>query len=251
MKLRQVAIIPARMGSTRLPGKPLLEIAGRPLIQHVYERARKVRSLDDVLVATDSDAIARAVTGFGGKALVTSAEHPSGTSRIVEAIELVPADVVVNLQGDEPLVAPATVEAVLDALRLSDCPVATACVRITDAATLYDENAVKVVFNRRGRAIYFSRWPIPFVRGVTRLEKGDVLPAVKHYKHLGIYAYKRGFLLELAAAPESGLAEAEQLEQLRFLDLGYSVQVVEVAEDSIGVDTPEDLRLVRSLMGAL
>jgi len=245
MTLRQVAIIPARLASTRLPGKPLLEIAGRPLIQHVYERARQAPSLDDVLVATDSESIVRAVAGFGGKALLTSEEHTSGTSRILEIISDLDADVVLNLQGDEPQMPVATIEAVLAALGRGSCPVATACVRIRDAHTLYDENAVKVVFDTEGRALYFSRWPIPFVRGQMGLGRQPEVVSARHYKHLGIYAYTKAFLMSLKALPGSALAETEQLEQLRFLELGYSIRVVEVTEDCVGVDTVEDLERVR------
>jgi 3-deoxy-manno-octulosonate cytidylyltransferase (CMP-KDO synthetase) len=249
-----VAIIPARYGSTRLPGKPLSDIHGKTLIQRVHERVMDARSLDRVLVATDDERIARAVRGFGGEAVMTSSRHPTGTDRLAEAAETVEADVFVNVQGDEPFLDPAGIDSAVRAL-LEDptLPLSTLSLPLPDAAEMLRPSVVKVVTNLRGEALYFSRSPLPFVR---LAEGGDLRAAAEAAvrrglarKHVGLYAYRRDALLRLAALPPSPLEEAEGLEQLRALHHGLRIRVVPLAgEQGPAVDTPEDLERVRALL---
>lgn len=234
-----VAVIPARYASTRLPGKPLLSETGRPLIQHVVEAARMARSLDRVIVATDDERIAEAVRQFGGEVRMTRADHPSGTDRIAEVAAGLPeAGIVVNLQGDEPEMSGEALDRVVDLLRRdSQAPMATLATPIRDERVFLDPSCVKVVCSAEGRALYFSRSPVPCHR--------DGLPesgAVLGHLHLGLYAYRRDFLLKLAALPPSPLEQSEKLEQLRVLEAGYPIAVGVVEEPSIGIDTPEDYR---------
>jgi 3-deoxy-manno-octulosonate cytidylyltransferase (CMP-KDO synthetase) len=230
-------IIPARYASSRLPGKPLLRATGKYLIQHVYERACQARA-DAVVVATDDARIMDAVASFGGKAVMTRSDHPSGTDRVAEVARGLDADVIVNLQGDEPLIDPATIELLPHLLRQDrEAVMATLAVPITSREQWQDPNCVKVVRDRNGRALYFSRSPIPFVRdGKPDFsgKRGEFL------QHLGLYAYRREFLLELAQLPPEPLEEAEKLEQLRVLALGYRIAVGVVAHAGRGVDTPAD-----------
>lgn len=233
-----VGVIPARFNSTRLPGKPLLEIAGKSLVQWVYERARQASRLDDIIVATDDERIFRAVEGFNGKVVMTSADHPSGTDRVAEVAQSIQADVFINIQGDEPLISPETIDSVCAPFeRDADIQVTTACVEITDPEEINSPHAVKVVCNRQGWALYFSRATIPHRRGV-----GPV------YKHLGIYGYRRDFLRMFSSLEVSPLEKIERLEQLRLLENGIPVHVVEVQQDSLGVDTDEDIERVRPLL---
>lgn len=247
--LRCVAVIPARYSSTRLPGKALLPLDGKPLVQHVWEKTVACDAVDEVLVATDDARIAEAVAAFGGRAVMTSPGCPSGTDRVAEAVRGIDADVVVNVQGDEPRISPLTIKLAASALLDPDEPahVSTACVRILRTDQWADPNCVKVVRDICGYALYFSRFPIPFIRaaGITlngytsRLacEWATVAPV---FKHVGIYAYRKPFLERLVLLPESALEKAEKLEQLRILENGYRIRVVEVEEDSVGVDTEED-----------
>jgi 3-deoxy-manno-octulosonate cytidylyltransferase (CMP-KDO synthetase) len=233
-----VAVIPARFASTRLPGKPLLSETGRPLIRHVVDAARRATRLDRVIVATDDARIAEAVRAFGGEAAMTRADHPSGTDRVAEVAATLPdARVIVNLQGDEPEVAGATLDRVVALLDDDpDAPMATLATPIRDESVYRDLSCVKVVCSRAGRALYFSRSPIPCHR--------DGLPShppLAHL-HLGLYAYRRDFLLALATLPPSPLEQAEKLEQLRVLEAGYPIAVGIVDEPSIGIDTPDDYR---------
>ncbi len=233
-----VGVIPARFNSTRLPGKPLLEIAGKPLIQWVYERVRQASRLDDIIVATDDERIFQAVESFNGQAVMTSPDHPSGTDRVAEVAQSIEADVFINIQGDEPLISPQTIDVVGEPFeRDADIQVTTACVEITDPEEVSSPHAVKVVSNPLGRALYFSRATIPHRRGA-----GPV------YKHLGIYGYRRDFLRVFPSLPVSPLEKIERLEQLRLLENGIPVHVIEVQEDSLGVDTEEDIRRVRPLL---
>ncbi|MBI4445123.1 MAG: 3-deoxy-manno-octulosonate cytidylyltransferase [Acidobacteria bacterium] len=237
--MRFVGVIPARYHSTRLAGKPLLNVAGKPLIQHVYENALRCRRLDDLIVATDHPRVFEAVKTFGGKAELTSSDLRSGTDRVAEVASRRKADVFVNIQGDEPCITPATIENVCTPFEGGDqVEIATARVRIQSLAEAQDPNVVKVVVDRAGNALYFSRSLIPYAGG----------EEAAYYKHLGIYAYRRQFLLQLAAMAESRLEKWERLEQLRFLENGFRIRVVEVMEDSIGVDTVEDLERVRLLL---
>jgi 3-deoxy-manno-octulosonate cytidylyltransferase (CMP-KDO synthetase) len=233
-----VGIIPARYRSTRLPGKPLALIDGRPMIEHVYRRAERARRLDAVLVATDDERIAEAVDRFGGLAVMTSATHATGTDRVAEVAADLHAQVVVNIQGDEPLIAPDAIDAVVAALE-STTGEATCTLRrrIEDPADLENPAVVKVVVDEAGFALYFSRAAVPFVR------PGE--PAPIAWRHLGLYAYRRAFLLTFVRLPQTPLERAEGLEQLRALEHGYRIRTVETTTDASGVDTPEDLERVR------
>lgn len=237
---QQVAIIiPARFASSRLPGKPLADIAGKPMIEHVYARASQVAGVQGVWVATDDERIAAAVRGFGGQCVMTAADHPSGTDRLAEVMAQVQADVYVNLQGDEPLVRPEDV-ALLVAGMLADSSVAvgTLCHAI-DAQEALNPNAVKVVLAANGDALYFSRSPIPYPRDAA---------VATYLKHVGVYAYRREVLAQYASLPQPMLEQAESLEQLRLLAAGLRIRAYEVAPTGPGVDTPACLERVRALM---
>lgn len=231
--LRTVAVIPARMGSTRFPGKPLADRTGRPMIQHVVERARLCRSLERVLVATDDRRIADAIAAFGGEAVMTSPDHPNGTSRIAEAIAGIEADLVVNIQGDEPEVEPSIVDAAVAAL-LADtgASVGTAATAFLPSEDPADPRLVKVVVGTGGRALYFSRSLIP----CNRDRRPD---GVAPLRHVGIYVYRRSFLAQYVRMPESPLERTEMLEQLRILEHGHHIAVAEGVSHSQGIDTPE------------
>ena len=234
-----VAVIPARFGSTRLPGKPLLSETGRPLIQHVVEAARRASRLSRVIVATDDARIADAVLAFGGEAVMTRDDHPSGTDRVAEVAAGLPdAGIVVNLQGDEPEVSGEALDLVVSALEADpDAPMSTLATPIRDASVYRDPSCVKVVRAANGRALYFSRSPIPHHR--------DGLPPAGEplgLLHLGLYAYRRDFLLSVATRPPSPLETAEKLEQLRVLESGLPIAVGLVDEPSVGIDTPDDYR---------
>jgi 3-deoxy-manno-octulosonate cytidylyltransferase (CMP-KDO synthetase) len=235
-----VGVIPARFASTRLPGKPLLSETGRPLIQHVVEAARRAKSLERIIVATDHPAIALAVTAFGGEFMMTRADHATGTDRVAEvAARLERARVIVNLQGDEPEISGAAVDDVVSLLASNaDAPMATLATPIRDQAIYRDPACVKVVCSRRERALYFSRSPIPHHRDA--LPDLGKSPDPVAFLHLGIYAYRREFLLELASLPFGRLEAVEKLEQLRVLEAGYPIAVGIVEEASVGIDTPED-----------
>lgn len=239
-----VGVIPARWASTRLPGKSLVPLCGKPLIQWVIERARAARRLDRLLVATDDRRIADVVQALGAEAVMTRPDHPSGTDRIAEAVQGVEAGVVINIQGDEPMIAPALIDELADAMILdSRWDMATAAWPIRDAGDLQAPSLVKVVFDAEGRALYFSRWPIPFVRD-GQAPDGEVT----HWGHVGIYAYRRTFLAKFVQTPPSQLEQLEKLEQLRALHIGARIKVVRTVARGIGVDTPEDVKRVESLM---
>jgi 3-deoxy-manno-octulosonate cytidylyltransferase (CMP-KDO synthetase) len=249
-----VAIIPARFRSTRLPGKPLSEIQGKPMIQWVHERVRAARTVDRVLVATDDVRIADAVAAFGGEAVMTSPEHASGTDRLAEVARTLDAAIVVNVQGDEPMLDPALVDAVVRPL-LDDpsVAIATASVPLVRLEEMLSPSVVKVVTDARGNALYFSRSPIPLVRdgGPPDLEAAAAraLAAGLARKHVGLYVYRREALLAFASLPPAPLEQAEGLEQLRALHHGLCVRVVPWEGDTArAVDTPEDLEAVRTLM---
>ena len=248
-----VAIIPARFGSTRLPGKPLSDIHGKPMIQHVHDRVRLARGLDRVLVATDDERIAAAVRGFGGEAVMTSTAHATGTDRLAEAVLHTDAGIVVNVQGDEPMVDPAGIEAAVRPLR-DDPAVAmsTLSLPLRDVEEMLDPAVVKVVVDGRGDALYFSRSPIPHVRqrGVDpRQAAADAASRRIARRHVGLYVYRREVLLRLASLPPSPLEEAEGLEQLRALHHGIAIRVVPVeGEGGLAVDTAQDLERVRALL---
>jgi 3-deoxy-manno-octulosonate cytidylyltransferase (CMP-KDO synthetase) len=236
-----VGAIPARYGSTRLPGKPLIPIAGRPMIEHVYRRVARARGLDRVVVLTDDERIARAVEGFGGDWEMTPADCASGTDRIAWAARRWSAAAVINIQGDEPLIDPEGVSRVAE--HLAATPGDPMVTLATPAAPeeLGDPNAVKVVLARNGAALYFSRAPIPY-----RRQQGGAAPL----KHLGIYGYQRHALLQLAGLPPSALERSEALEQLRALENGIPIRVLVVDRGSFGVDTAEDVEKVERLLAA-
>jgi len=240
---RVVGIIPSRYQSTRLPGKALANIAGAPMVEHVHRRASEAKLLDAVVVATDDQRIADAVNAFGGTAVMTDARHPSGTDRLAEVAAALTGDIIVNIQGDEPTIAP---EAIDSAVRLLlDRPadqMATLRRRIDDPADLANPSVVKLVTDAEGYALYFTRSAVPFVR------PGHPRPV--SWRHLGLYAYRREFLVRLASLAPTPLEQAEGLEQLRAIEHGYRIITTETLADAIGVDTPEDLDRVRQLVEA-
>ena len=255
---KAVAVIPARYSSTRLPGKPLLDIAGKPLVVWVAERARAASSISRTIVATDDPRIVDAVSAAGFDAVITRADHLSGTDRIAEVAHNLSADIIVNVQGDEPLIDPDTINRAVNALiEDPDAQMSTTCEPITDAADVLNPSVVKVIFDGNGYAACFSRNPIPFpnqaVENYGSLEAAlGADPALLNSfrKHTGLYAYRRDVLLAFARWPASESETRESLEQLRALDRGVKIKVVEAASPSIGVDTPEDLERVRAMMGS-
>jgi 3-deoxy-manno-octulosonate cytidylyltransferase (CMP-KDO synthetase) len=243
--VRVLGVIPARYASVRLPGKPLVMIAGQPLVQRVYERARLARRLDAVLVATDDERIAAAVRAFGGECVLTRHDHASGTDRIAEVAAMRSEDLFVNVQGDEPLIEPAAIDqlvAAFDGDAAREIAVATLCVRLQNSADALDPHIVKVVRDARDHALYFSRAPIPYSRDQRSPH------SAAYFKHLGIYAYRRDALLAYTRLPKGALEAAEQLEQLRFLENGFRVRVLETPFDSVSVDVPEDVPRVEALL---
>jgi 3-deoxy-manno-octulosonate cytidylyltransferase (CMP-KDO synthetase) len=242
--MKIVAFIPARYQSTRFPGKPLATIWDRPMIQHVYERAVSCTELSEVYVATDDERIAECVRGFHGKVVMTRTDHRSGTDRISEAVEkmkLEPKDIVVNIQGDQPLFQSSIVAQLVKPLVEDDSiPMATLMCKITEESDLHNPNHVKVVTDQEGFAIYFSRYPIPFIR--------DAGTAQIHYKHLGFYSFRKHFLKRFTDLPEGRLEIAERLEQLRALEHGFRIKVCETGFDSVEVDVPEDVRKVEAMI---
>jgi 3-deoxy-manno-octulosonate cytidylyltransferase (CMP-KDO synthetase) len=236
--MRVVIVIPARFASSRLPGKPLLRETGKYLIEHVYERALGAKCAADVIVATDDSRIASAVRSFGGRVAMTREDHPSGTDRVAEVAAGITADVVINLQGDEPMLEGETLDDLAALLeRDPGSSMATLAVPITNKSTYLSPNVVKVVCDDRGRALYFSRSPIPMVRDG---EPDFTAKPARFLQHLGLYAYRREFLLKLATLPPHPLEESEKLEQLRVLGTGAAIQVGIVPHAHRGVDTPED-----------
>ncbi len=236
--MKTAIIIPARYASSRLPGKPLLRETGKFLIQHVYERACLARDVAVVVVATDDERIADAVRSFGGDVAMTRADHPSGTDRVAEVARGLDADVIVNLQGDEPLIEPASLELLADMLREdATCDMATLAVPIRTAEQWHNPACVKVVCDALGRALYFSRSSIPHVRDG---EPDFAARPARFLQHLGLYAYRREFLLELATLPPEPLENFEKLEQLRVLAVGRRIKVGVVEQAGLGVDTPAD-----------
>ncbi len=244
--MRILGIIPARYASTRFPGKPLHLIAGKPLIQHVVERCQQAATLAEIIVATDDVRIAEVARKFC-RVEMTSDQHPSGTDRLAEVVSRCDCDAAVNVQGDEPLINPGVVNAVAEALK--DSPMSTAATPIRDIAEYDNPNVVKVVVNVAGRALYFSRRTIPFVRDAASRPIAEQLAAFPFLKHLGIYGYRRETLLQLVTFPVSALEAAEKLEQLRALDHGIQIAVVTVQHDSVGVDVPADVERVERLLG--
>jgi 3-deoxy-manno-octulosonate cytidylyltransferase (CMP-KDO synthetase) len=247
--MKFTVVIPARYASTRLPGKPLLDIAGRPMLQHVWEQAQR-SSAQRVVVATDDDRVYRSATGFGAEAVMTDPGHPSGTDRLAEVVRLLelPDDaIVVNVQGDEPLIPPAVIDQVAANLAAHrDCEIATLSVAIESVEELRNPNAVKVVADAQGRALYFSRAPVPWPRDAFAAPDPGLPENGRWWRHVGIYAYRVAFLHRYVSWPPAPLERLEQLEQLRALYHGVGIHVAPaVAEVPAGVDTHEDLLAVR------
>lgn len=238
MQQKIIIVIPARYASTRFPAKPLALLLGKPMVQHVYEKAKQVENIADVIVATDDARILQAVEQFGGKAMMTSENHQSGTDRLIEVMKAYPADAYINVQGDEPLIRPEDIALLVTQLGLPETQVATLCHKI-HAEEAKNPNFVKVVLNQHKQALYFSRSPIPYPRNAGH---------AAYYKHVGVYAYKRQVLEQFYDLPFSALENAESLEQLRLLEAGISIQALTVDETGPGVDTPQDLQAVEALL---
>jgi 3-deoxy-manno-octulosonate cytidylyltransferase (CMP-KDO synthetase) len=238
-----LGVIPARFASTRFPGKVLAQIAAKTMLQHVYERASLCTYLTSVMIATDDDRVYTVARSFGARVRMTRSDHLSGTDRAAEVASAEDAEIVVNIQGDEPLISPAAIDAaILPLVHEPELVMATLKKRIEDRREITDPNVVKVVTNRSGDAIYFSRCAIPFDR-----ETSGNTP---YFKHIGLYVYRRDFLLAYPALPVGPLEFAERLEQLRALENGFRIRVVETEYESLGVDTPEDLERVSRLFDA-
>jgi 3-deoxy-manno-octulosonate cytidylyltransferase (CMP-KDO synthetase) len=244
MNLGQViVVIPARYGATRLPGKPLVSLAGQPMIQRVYERAKLAKTASRVIVATDDERIRSAVESFGGEARMTRSDHRTGTERVAEVAAHVEGDVFVNVQGDEPLLDPAAVDTAVKALLAEPrAYVATVATLIKTPGDIMDPNVVKTVLDFDDNALYFSRAPIPWVRDTTSPIQ------VRHMKHLGLYVFQRDSLLDYPTLPQGELERIEQLEQLRWLENGVKIRVAEVEHDAVSVDVPEDVARVEKLL---
>lgn len=249
--MTSVVIIPARYDSTRFPGKPLYPLKGVPIIQHVYENSKRALRADEVIVATDSEAICERVIAFGGKAVMTDKRHHTGTDRIAEVAGSLDADIIVNVQGDEPLIRPEMIDDVIDVLSDQRASLGTLIKRIEDPHEITNPNVVKVVFDREWFALYFSRAPIPFLRdewkSLSEIRKPQAASR-KFYKHIGIYSYKKTALLSLARLEQTELEKQEKLEQLRALEHGMRIKLKETSFETCGVDTPEDLERVEKCL---
>ncbi len=242
-----IGVIPARYASTRFEGKVLADLCGKPVIQHVYERAKQAKMLDDLIVACDDERVKNAVLKFGGKAIITSLDQPTGTDRLTEVVNPLDVKVVVNIQGDEPFVQPIMIDnIVLELLNNAKTAMATIIRKIEDEKELCDPNVVKVVIDKDGFALYFSRNFIPFVRD--RIPTKSILEQCTFYKHIGLYGYTKDFLFMFKNLPKTGLEEAEKLEQLRALEHGYKIKTIITKFDTVGIDTPEDLERAKELL---
>jgi 3-deoxy-manno-octulosonate cytidylyltransferase (CMP-KDO synthetase) len=241
-----LGVIPARFASSRFPGKVLAQLSSKTMLQHVYERCCQARYLSSTIIATDDQRVFAVSKEFGAAVRMTRADHPSGTDRVAEVASAESAEIVVNIQGDEPLIDPAAIDAaILPLLHDSDIVMGTLKKRIEVPREIDDPNVVKVVTDRSGDAIYFSRCPIPYYR-----DTRSKIPGTDYFKHIGLYVYRRDFLLQYSALPIGPLEQAERLEQLRALENGYRIRVVETEYESLGVDTPEDLDRVSRLFEA-
>jgi len=267
--VRVLGVIPARFASSRFPGKALATLAGKPILQHVYEKSKLARYLHEVIIATDDERIATAARGFGATVRMTRSDHPSGTDRVAEVASSSEAQIIVNVQGDEPLIDPGAIDAaVLSLLDDNTVMMGTLMKRIEDPDEITNPNVVKVVTATDGNAIYFSRSPIPYLRDMKAYEElaqngaavrsgnprvsgpfggADGALCAAYYKHIGLYVYRRNFLLGYSTLPVGPLERSECLEQLRALENGYSIRVTETDYESLGVDTPEDLERVSKL----
>lgn len=244
---RAIAIIPARWASTRFPGKPLAQIKKKPMIQWVVEQAQKASRISEVIVATDDDRVFDTVTGFGGKAVMTSQDHATGSDRIAEVASGLKCDIVVNIQGDEPLIPPENIDQVIGCLdKNPTLNVATLMMAVRESDEITDSNVVKVVTDQQGKALYFSRSAIPFHRD--EWKNGLPSKTSRVFKHIGLYAYTRSFLLEFTRMDPTPIEQLEKLEQLRILEHGYPIQVEITEKASIGVDRVEDLEKIERFL---
>jgi 3-deoxy-manno-octulosonate cytidylyltransferase (CMP-KDO synthetase) len=251
--MKRIIVIPARYASTRLPGKPLIDIGGKPLLQWVYEGGRRSKLADGVLIATDDEKIEKVALAFGAEAIMTDPALPSGTDRVFAALQSREADLVMNLQGDEPFIEAAIIDQLFSVMEDGDADMATLCCPITDEQEYRDPNTVKVVLDSSGFALYFSRSPIPYLRTFdSEPYPGTPVSGVRTrnslYKHIGIYAFTRTFLQQFVSMPKSPLEKAEALEQLRILENGYKIKVIITDYSGFGIDTPEDLERARKLL---
>lgn len=249
--MKITAIIPARYGSTRFPGKALADLAGKPMIQHVYERTVRATHISDVIIATDDERIANAVRRFGGNFVMTSTDHETGTDRLAEVAREIESDIVVNVQGDEPLIEPAMIDQAVEPF-LADpkLEMGTLKCRIKCLHDFLSPNVVKVVTDANSNALYFSRSPLPFFRDKWQDLKDEAFASGRLlcHKHVGLYVYRRDFLIKFSTMPQTTLEKSEKLEQLRALENGTVIRVVETGFESLGVDTPEDLNKARERM---
>ena len=246
--MKFLGIIPARYASTRFPGKPLADLMGKPMIQWVYERVKDL--LDRVVVATDNERISQVVENWGGEVILTSPDHPSGTDRCLEAYQKLKEnyDVIINIQGDEPFIHPSQIELLKSAFQNTSTQIATLIKPFfpdDDFEALFNPNTPKVIINSKGEAVYFSRSIIPYIRGK---HHSEWLKSHIFYKHIGIYAYKPKVLQEITSLPQSVLETAESLEQLRWIENGFRIQTMITNEETIGIDTPEDLEIALNKM---
>jgi 3-deoxy-manno-octulosonate cytidylyltransferase (CMP-KDO synthetase) len=240
-----LAIIPARWASTRFPGKPLVDIGGKTMIQRVYEQVQQCPLIDKIVVATDHTGIMEHVAAFGGEALMTAADHVSGTDRCAEvARQVSAATIILNVQGDEPFVQPEQLTLLIETLSAAACPIATLGKKITDSEAIFNPNIVKIVPSQQGQALYFSRHPIPYVRGT---EQAYWVEKAVFYKHIGLYAFQAEALQAISRLSPTPLEIAESLEQLRWMDYGYGIAVGITDLETIGIDTPDDLKKISHL----
>ena len=245
IKRKTVAVIPARLASSRLPGKVLADIHGRPLLWYVWQQVKKAARLDEVLVVTDSDEVIKVVEGWGGRTLLSSPQCRSGTERIASVLDQIPADFILNVQGDEPLIDPKLLDSIVDTWEASSAPVLTAVYPLASVEELFDPNIVKVVLGIHGRALYFSRSPVPYLRDVPIQ---DWLSAHTFWGHIGTYGYARQVLENYSNLPESEIEHVERLEQLRFLDAGIEITSIVTPYRPLAVDVPADLENVRKIL---
>ncbi len=241
--MEAIGVIPARYGSSRFEGKVLADILGKPMLQHVWERAKQAMSLDEVIIACDDERVRKVALGFGAKAIMTSRDHTSGTDRIVEVVNPIDVKVVVNIQADEPLIHPLMIDSLADILlKDNSITMATLMKRIEETSDINNPHVVKVVVDKNNFAIYFSRSPIPY-----RSPDSEIKEPV-YFKHIGIYGYTKDFLFTYKNLPVSNLEKIEKLEQLRVLEEGFKIKVIETKFDTVGVDTPQDLEKVKEIL---
>lgn len=240
-----LAVIPARYGSTRFPGKMIVPLGDKPLVYHTCERAFEAELVSEVVVATDDQRVVDALADYDVNVVMTRLDHASGTDRVAEVAEKSSAEIIVNIQGDEPLINPRTIDdAIRSVLDQPDVSMGTVRKLLTDPADIENPNNVKVVCDERGRALYFSRYPIPFIR-----DEADRQSASRtHWHHYGLYVYRRDFLLKYSSLPQTPLEQLEKLEQLRVLENGFPIAVVETEHECLGVDTPKDLKRVEAML---